>query len=440
MSKNFSQDMAYMQAKFKTMPIADIVDYLKTLPEEERTIALTLLDKDNLAQVFSQFNAQEREAVLERLSQPAIKALIDELDSDDLVDVLQELPANMVASLLGHVAVDKRPIINHLLHYPNDSVGSLMNTDYVAVKAHQSKSEILAKIQNSPANPEHLHTIFIVDEERSLVGYLYLADLVRWREEAITELIQWNPISIWTRADREEAAQLFQKHFLLSLPVRDTENRLVGLITADDMFEVIAEEIHEDYSLMQGMGATDKPYLDLSVFTLARKRVVWLLLLMLSATVTGAIIDRYEAVLASTVALASYIPMLMDSGGNSGSQSSTLIIQSLALNEISRADSLKVLWKEFRVGLMVGGSLAIVNFLRMMLLTGDGVMISLVVSGTLLFTIVLAKLVGGILPILAKYLKQDPAVMAGPLVTTVVDACALVVYFQIASHFLGLGS
>lgn len=434
----FKNEMAQLQATLKTMPEADIADFLMTLDLNKRAVALTLLDKTVLAEVFSLFDSDEKEEILSLLTQPEIEEMIDELDADDLVDILQELPTNVVKRLLKQVDPEKRPTINHLLRYPANSVGSLMNTDYVAVRQTSTKSQILGKIVDSPASQEHLHTIFIIDDSGQLAGYIYLADLVRLKGEDIAELIHWNPISVWTRADQEEASQLFQKHYLLSLPVQDSENRLVGIVTADDIFEVIAEEIHEDYSLMQGMGVTTKPYLEVSVLELAKKRVVWLLLLMLSATLTGAIIERYEAVLATTVVLAAYIPMLMDSGGNSGSQSSTLIIQSMAMGEITMQDSLKVLWKEFRVGLVVGGILAVVNFIRMMVLNQSGPAIAFVVSVTLLFTIVLAKLIGGGLPILAKQLKQDPAVMAGPLVTTVVDACALVVYFQVASALLNL--
>lgn len=437
--KQFKLEMQQLQAKLKTMPEADIANFLQTLDEHKRALALTLLNKEVLAEVFSLLDSDDKETLLSSFTQPEIKELLDDLDADDLVDTLQELPSNVVSRLLKQVDPEKRPIINHLLRYPENSVGSLMNTDYVAVKPTSNKTAILDKINASPAEHEHLHMIFIINDNRELIGYIYLADLVRLQGEGIADIIHWNPISIWTRADQEEAAKLFQKHYLLSLPVKDSENRLVGIVTADDMFEIIAEEIREDYTLMQGMGVTTKPYLETSVFELSRKRIVWLLLLMLSATLTGAIIEGYQAVLASTVVLAAYIPMLMDSGGNSGSQSSTLIIQSMAMDEITMKDASKVLWKEFRVGLTVGGTMAVVNFARMMLFGHDNPKIAIVVSVTLLFTIVLAKLIGGSLPLLAKRLKQDPAVMAGPMVTTVVDAAALVVYFQIASLLLGLG-
>lgn len=433
------KELASLQATLKTMQEVDIAEFLIKMEPEKRTIVMTMLPKDVLAEVFAELPRDLKTEVIESFTNPDLKDLIDELASDDLVDSLQELPSNMVTKLLHYVDSDRRDSINKLLNYPEDSVGSLMSVDYVAVKKSDSKSDVLKKISQSPADHEHLDSIFIKDDKRQIIGYFYLADLVRLQEESLDSIIQWNPVKVYTHDDQEKAAKLFNKHSLLSIPVCDKEDRIVGIITADDIFDVIADEIHEDYSLMQGMGTTESPYLETGVFSLASKRIVWLLVLMISATVTGFIIEKYQAVLSSTVALAAYIPMLMDSGGNSGSQSSTLIIRSMALDEIKEKDSLKVLWKELRVGLVVGSILALVNLVRMMLLSQVSINICVTVSLTLLMTIVMAKLVGGLLPVLARKLKQDPAVMAGPLVTTVVDAFALVIYFKIAQLLMGIG-
>lgn len=433
------KEIACLQAKLKTMQEADIADFLLDMKPEKRTLVMTLLPKDVLAEVFDELPVHLKKEVIETLSNPDIKELIDELASDDLVDSLQELPSNIVSKLLTYVDAERRDSINKLLNYPEDSVGSLMSVDYVAVQSSYSKEAVLEKIAQSTGDHEHLDTLYIIDGKRQMTGYFYLADLIRLKGSAIDDIIQWNPVRVYTHDDQEKAAQLFSKHSLLSLPVCDQENRLVGIITADDIFDVIVDEIYEDYSLMQGMGTTETPYLETSVWSLASKRIVWLLVLMLSATVTGFIIEKYQEVLSSTITLAAFIPMLMDSGGNSGSQSSTLIIRSLALDEIKDDDSFKVLWKELRIGLVVGAILALVNMVRMMLISQVSFAICLTVSLTLLMTVVAAKLVGGLLPILARKLEQDPAVMAGPLVTTVVDAFALVIYFKIAQLLLGIG-
>ncbi|MEX2805421.1 magnesium transporter [Streptococcus sp. H31] len=431
-------EMEEMQAFVKHSHRVDLSAYMLELEPEKRALMLRFFSKEQLAELFAELPAEDKINLIESLAQVDLPDILAELDSDELVDSLQELPSNLVTKLLLHIPENRRQVINRLLNYPEDSVGSLMSADYIAVRKRAKVSEVLEKLKMSTAGHEHLNTIFVIDDERRLNGHLYLADLLRLDTEDLSSIIHWRPLTVTTGADQEEAAKLFHKYSLLVLPVCDSEQRLVGIITADDIFEVISEEIYEDYALMQGMAPSENSYLETSVITLAKKRIVWLLFLMLSATVTGGIIEHYEAVLSTAVALTAFIPMLMDSGGNSGSQSSTLIIQSLALDELDFSDSLRVVWKEFRVGLLVGTVLAIVNILRMFLFTDTDFLVMLTVSVTLLLTIILAKLVGGILPLLAKKLKQDPAVMAGPLVTTIVDACALLIYFKVAQILIGL--
>ena len=427
--------------KMKTMTALDKAEWLEKVAVTERAQIINLMTKDELAEVFRLLSPEAREELLRALTDPDIAELIQLQESDDLVDALQEMPANLVIKLLQYVPNERRELINKLLHYPEESVGSLMSVDFVTAKETNTKAEILNQIQQSSGGPEHLNQVYIMDKKRHLIGFVYLLDLVKSNNENITDFIQYSTLSVQTNDDQEIASDLFMKYQLMSLPVVDSENRLVGVLTADDIFEVISDEIHEDYTRLSGVAKDDdekKTYLERSVWSLTRERVGWLLFLMVSATLTAYVIQRYEAVLATSVVLAAYIPMLMDSGGNSGTQSSTLITRSLSLNEITAERIWDVIWKETRIGLLTGSILAVVNFARIIIMDDVGLQVALTVSFTLIFVVVLSKVLGGILPMLAEKFNQDPAVMAGPMITTFVDTFALIIYFQIASLLLGL--
>ena len=429
-------EMKELQLKFSQMTPVDIAEYFNDFNKEQRVIASTILDKSTLAEVFAEFSLEKKQELIMTLTQPEITALLLEMESDDLVDAIQELPSNMVSKLINNVDKDRRDMINQLLNFPKESVGSLMSVEYVVIHEDDTRSKVIEKIRNSDAGYEHLTAVYVLEATRKLIGYVYVADLIRSEDENIKDLINYDVVSVETMTDQEEAARYFNKYHFLALPVTDSENRLVGIITADDIFEVIADEIHEDYTLMQGLQITKDGYLDLTPWRLAKQRVFWILFLMISATFTGRIIKSYDALLSSSVILAAYIPMLMDSGGNSGSQSSTIVIRALALDEIQTKDFLKVAFKEASVGMIVGFIVAIVNFGRIIFLERTDTAIAIAVSITLFCTIVISKLIGGLLPLLAKVTNQDPAVMASPLITTIVDAISLIVYFAIASNML----
>lgn len=434
-SKN---DLQTLKDKLQTMTPVDIADYFEEANVTEQAVITRIIDKSTLAEVFAEFDREKKYQIIERLTDPEITNLILELDSDDLVDVIQEMPSNMVTKMLGYVDPERRQVINKLLHFPEESVGSLMSVEFVVVKDTDNRETIRQKIIDSDASYEHLTAVYVLGDKRELKGYIYLADLIRYPDQDIEDLIKYDVVSVQTLTDQEEAANLINRHHFLALPVTDMENRLVGIITADDIFDVIAEEIHEDYSLMQGLQVSKLGYLESSSWELAKQRVFWLLFLMVSATFTGKIIQAFDEILSTSVILAAYIPMLMDSGGNSGSQASTLVIRALALNEIEMSDYLKVAMKEMGVGVIVGAIIALVNFIRIIVFDKTSVMIALTVSLTLFCTVIIAKLIGGSLPLLAKLLKQDPAVMASPMLTTIVDAVALLIYFTTATRLLHL--
>lgn len=429
--------------KMKTMTPLDQATWLEKVEATERAQIINLMTKDELAEVFRLLSPEAREELLDALSDPEIAELIRLQESDDLVDTLQEMPANLVIKLLRHIPQERRNLINKLLKYPEESVGSLMSIDFVTGKTYHTKSEILENVKKSSGGHEHLSQIYIMDDERRLLGFIHLANLVQLEGDSIEELIHYSILAVHTQDDQEVASDLFMKYQLLSLPVVDSENRLVGILTADDIFEVISDEIHEDYLLQSGVSKSEpeearKTYLERTIWSLSKERITWLLFLMISATFTAYVIQRYEAVLATHVVLAAYIPMLMDSGGNSGTQSSTLITRALSLEEIDDTDTGQVILKELKIGLFVGSVLALVNFLRVLLMDDVTIAVALTVSLTLIIVVVLSKVIGGILPMVAEKLNQDPAVMAGPMITTVVDTFALIVYFQIATVLLGI--
>ena len=417
----------------------DIAELFEDLPKDQCLKLFRILPKDLAAETFSYLSSEKQQEIVENITDEEIKHIINEMFIDDTVDFIEEMPANIVDKILQNTSPDTRKLINQFLKYPENSAGSLMTFEYVSLKSDMNIGQALNHIKKVGIDNETIDICYVIDNQRKLVGFISLKSLI-FLDDIIplVDAMETNVISATTTDDQEVIASLFRKYDLTSMPVVDNEGRLVGIITIDDVVDVIDQENTEDFQKMAAMDPSDEEYLKESVFSLAKHRIVWLLVLMISATATGTIIRRYEEVLQSVVILAAFIPMLMDTGGNAGSQSSTLIIRGIALGEIQLSDIGKILWKEFRVSLIVGVTLATVNFLRIYFIDKAGLTISLVVCASLLFTVVIAKVVGGILPILAKAFKLDPAIMASPLITTIVDACALIVYFALSTHFLNL--
>ena len=356
-----------------------------------------------------------------------------------MIDIIEEVPANIVKKILLNAKEEERSLINQFLRYPPDSAGSIMTIEYVDLKKTMTVRDALDHIKETGLDKETVYTCYVTDKNRKLEGIVSLRKLVISEEDhTIEDIMDRDVIYVHTNHDQETVAGMFKKYGFLALPVVDKEDRLTGIITIDDIVNVIDQETTEDFQKMAAMSPSEEKYLDANIFNLAKQRVMWLLVLMVSATFTGGIIRKYESVLETVVVLTAFIPMLMDTGGNSGSQSSTLIIRGLALGEIDLEDVGKVMWKEFRISIVVGIVLAIVNFFRIYLFDDVGLTVSLTVSLTLFVTVIIAKVVGGILPMIAKKMKIDPAIMAGPLITTIVDALSLIVYFAIASRMLNL--
>lgn len=415
----------------------DIASILETLSKENTLKAFRILSKDLASEVFSYLSSEKQQEIIESSSDEELKRIIDDMFLDDTVDLIEEMPAGVVAKILKNTSVENRKLINQFLKYPEDSAGSIMTVEYVSLKNDMNVKESLERIRAKGIKNETINDCFVIDKERKLVGTLPIRELIINQEETLIKNIMTDNFEkVQADTDREFVADLFRRYDLSTMAVVDTENRLVGIITIDDIVDVIDQENTEDFQKMAAMEPSDKEYLKESVFALAKHRILWLLILMISATATGTIIRRYEDTLQSVVVLAAFIPMLMDTGGNAGSQSSTLIIRGLALGEIKTKDVWKILWKEFRVSIIVGVTLAMVNFLRILYFDKIGFTMTLVVCLSLFATVVIAKVVGGILPIAAKKLKLDPAIMASPLITTIVDACALVIYFTMATALL----
>ena len=412
----------------------DLAEIFDELDPDEVVILFRLLYKDQAAEVFSYLSTGRRKAIVSAIHVKLLEHILDDLYFDDKIDFLEEMPANFVKSLIASAPPEERKMINQFLNYPDNSAGSLMTIEYVDLKKHMTVRQALDRIKAVGVDKETIYTCYVLDDTRRLEGIISLRRLVLSDEDQRIGDIMTNDVVLAEATDdQEEVAEMFRKYDLIAIPVVDAETRLIGIITIDDFMDVIDRENTEDFQKMAAMEPSDEAYLEAGVFHLARRRIVWLLVLMVSATFTGGIISRYTALLGAVVALASFIPMLMDSGGNAGSQSSTLIIRGIALGEIGLSDWPKVLWKELRVSLLVGLGLGAVNALRMVVIGQSDPALILTVGITLVCTIVVAKMVGGALPIAAKALGMDPAIMAGPLITTIVDAIALIIFFSIAS-------
>lgn len=417
----------------------DIAEAFEEFPKEKCLIIFKILPKDLSSEVFSYLSPEKQQEVIENITDEEIRYIMDEMYLDDTVDFIEEMPANIVDKILKNTSHDKRKLINQILKYPDTSAGSVMTVEYISFKGTLTVKQAIEYYRQVAIDREETDICFVTDNKRKLVGWISLKTLILSNDDSLIEdEMETNIISVQTRDDQEEIASLFRKYDITTMPVVDNENRLVGVITVDDIVDVIDQENTEDFQKMAAMNPSDQEYLKESVFSLARHRIVWLLILMVSATFTGLIIKKYEDTLQTAVILAIFIPMLMDTGGNAGAQSSTLIIRGIALEEIEFSDILKVIWKEFRVSLIVGTILSSFNFIRLYFFEKIGMDISLVVCASLFVTIIMAKVIGGVLPLIAKSLKIDPAIMASPLITTIVDTAALIVYFKLSVMFLNI--
>ncbi len=418
---------------------ADIAACMEELPEQSMVKAFRILPKDLAADIFSYLDMELQQTVITSLTDREAAILIDNLMADDAVDLLEEMPANVVKRLLENASPETRRDINHLLRYPEDSAGSIMTVEYVDLKENLTVEGAIARIRRVGLDSETINICYVLDAQRKLLGTVALRYLLLSQpDETIGEIMHENVVSVHTHTDQEEVAHQFQKYGFTAMPVVDNENRLVGIITVDDIVDVIEEEATEDMEKMAALVPSDKPYMRTSVWETYKKRIPWLLLLMVSATFTGSIITSFEDALSVYVALTAFIPMLMDTGGNAGGQASVTIIRGLSLGEIGYGDVPRILWKELRTAVLCGGTLAAANFAKLMLFDRVGLAVALVVCFTLVAAVVMAMLVGCLLPMAAKKLGFDPAVMASPFITTIVDALSLLVYFQIAGLILGL--
>ncbi len=419
---------------------ADAAAYMEGLDDKELLKAFRILPKDVAADIFSYFEVDHQQLIITSLSDRDASNIIDNLMADDAADLLEEMPANIVKKLLANASPETRRDINHLLRYPEDSAGSIMTVEYVDLKETLTVNEAIERIKKVGIDSETINICYVLDNQRRLVGtvalrYLLLSD----GDDVIGDIMHENVISLTTLMDQEEVARQFQKYDFTAMPVVDNENRLVGIITVDDIVDILQEEATEDMEKMAAIVPTDKPYMKTSVFETYKKRIPWLLLLMVSATFTGAIISSFEEALSVYAALIAYIPMLMDTGGNAGGQASVTIIRGLSLGEITYRDIPRVIWKEIRVAVFCGASLAAANFAKLMLFDRVGLLVAATVCLTLVFAVLVAMLVGCLLPIGAKRIGFDPAVMASPFITTIVDALSLLLYFRVATLVLGIG-
>ncbi len=429
-----------------TMNAADVAALFDDLDHEILPLLFRLLPKELAAETFVEMDSEAQQLLIDGFSDSELKEVIDELYIDDAVDIVEEMPANVVKRILQQADSETRKMINEILKYPEDSAGSIMTTEFVDLRPKMTVEDAIKHIRRTGIDKETINYCYVTKSDRTLYGVVPIRTIILADDDdRIEDIMEHNVIAVGTLDDQETVAQMFAKYNLIAMPVVDGEQRLVGIVTVDDALDVLTEEATEDIEKMAAITPSDKPYLKTSAFDLWKRRIPWLLLLMISATFTGIIITRFESALAAQVALMAFIPMLMDTGGNSGSQASVTIIRGLSLNELAFSDIFRVMWKEFRVSIMCGAALAVVNFGKLMLFdnmlmhnTDVTWMIALIVCLSLFVTVVVAKLIGCALPMLAKKIGFDPAVMASPFITTLVDAISLFAYFSIASSLLRL--
>ena len=430
-----------------TMNPSDVAGLFRGLEDNQIPLMYRLLPKELAAETFVEMEPDAQEILIQGFSDNELKEVLDELYVDDAADIVEEMPASVVKRILKHADPEMRKSINQILRYPEDSAGSIMTTEYVSLRPHMTVEEAILRIRRQGVDKETIYTCYVTDNDKTLLGLVSVKDLLLCADDEtrIKDIMLTNIISVTTQDDQEKVARMLSKYNFLALPVVDTENRMVGIVTFDDAMDVLTEEATEDMELMSGMLPSEKAYLKSSVFELVKNRVPWLMLLMVSSTFTGLIITSFESALAAQVALTAFIPMLMGTGGNSGSQSSVTVIRSLSLGELQLRDVWEVIWKEIRVSVICGIALAVVCFGKIWLidhmLMGNQditLMVNLVVCLALAVTVIIAKVVGGILPMVVQAMGADPAVMASPFITTIVDAVSLLVYFMFAQTLLGI--
>ena len=437
-----SREFGRIRVLFTAMEPADIAELLGEIDEQRLPILFRILPKELAAETFVEMDSDEQELLINAFSERELHDVVEELFVDDAVDIIEEMPANVVKRILRHTDSEMRNSINEILRYPKDSAGSIMTTEYVSLKKDMTVSEAFDRIRRTGVDKETIYTCYVTDTDRKLIGLVTVKELLLSPyNTVINTIMEKNIISVETLDDKEEVANMFDKYDFMSLPVVDKENRLVGIVTFDDAIDVIQEENTEDIQKMGALQPIEETYLKTPVWRHAKNRIVWLLLLMLSATITGSIIENYEAAFTALPILVAFIPMLMDTGGNCGAQSSTMIIRGLALDEITPKDIMKIMFKEIRIAVVVGLILAAVNTLRIYIMYSgqDLLFLSAVTGLSLIATVVIAKMLGGVLPILAKLCKLDPALMASPLITTIVDTCSVIIFFNIALWIMSWG-
>ncbi len=427
-----------------TMNPSDVASVFEEMEEDRLPLLFRLLPKEEAAETFVEMDPELQEMLIKGFSDSELREVVDELYVDDAVDIVEEMPANVVRRILSQADPEMRKQINEILRYPENSAGSIMTTEYVSLRPNMTVGEAITRIRRTGVDKETIYTCYVT-KDRNLLGMVTVKDLLLAQDDdtPVSEIMDANVISVNTHADQEEVAQMLSKYNFLALPVVDSDNRMVGIITFDDAMDVMEEETTEDIEIMAGITPSDKTYLRSTPFDLFRHRIPWLLLLMVSATFTGMIITHFESALSELVVLTAFIPMLMDTGGNSGSQSSVTVIRAISLNELEFSDLASVIWKEIRTAVLCGLALAAACFAKVILVdrfilgnTDVSIWVALVVCATMALTILVAKVVGCTLPMLAKRLGFDPAVMASPFITTIVDALSLLIYFGIASTIL----
>lgn len=426
-----------LKVMLNSMNNVDLASLLENFTEKEYTILFRLIQKEKAAEVFTEMSSSMQETLINAFTRTEIKELFDDMYMDDTVDIIEEMPANVVEQILDVTDKETRQTINRLLNYPEDSAGSIMTVEYVDLKKEMTVEQALKKIKRVGIDQETIYTCYAIEQKR-LIGIVTAKSLLLSESHVlIKDIMETNLIYVNTHEDKENVSKLFHRYGLLAIPVVDFEHCMVGIVTFDDAMEVWQDEVEEDMSIMAAMQPNEESYFGTSVISHAKHRILWLLFLMLSATITGAIITKYENAFQTLPLLVSFIPMLMDTGGNCGSQSSTLIIRGIAVDEIRFRDLFKVVFKEFRVAVLVGFVLAAVNGLRIMLMY-HSLRMAVLIGLSLIATIILAKMAGCCLPLLAKKIGLDPAIMAAPLITTLVDTCSILIYFNIATHLFSL--
>ncbi len=422
-----------------TMNPADIAEVFAQIPQQHLLLLFRLLSKKAAAETFVEMDTELQEILIHGFSDNELEDVLSELYVGDAVDIVEEMPSNVVTRILRHAEPEMRRKINELLRYPEDTAGSIMTVEYMSLDPDITAEKAIEHIRDMGIDKETVNTCYVVDEGNHLIGFVSLRTLIMSKlDTLVRDIMDGNVISVSTHLDQEAVAQMFAKYDLSAIPVTDGEGRLVGIVTVDDAIDVIEQEATEDIEKMAAITPSEKPYIKTSVITLWKNRIPWLLLLMVSATVTGMIITHFEQALSTYVILTAYIPMLMDTGGNSGSQASVTVIRALSLGQINFKDIFKVVFKEARVALMCGATLSAVNFVKLIFMDKVTVSVSLTVCLTLMVTVFVAKLVGCSLPMMAKKIGFDPAVMASPFITTIVDALSLLIYFRFAAILLGI--